>query len=62
MVKATKFFKKQAERAQRMASATTDKETSENFSSLALAYRSQADALKKSKKKSSKKEKPKAKK
>jgi hypothetical protein len=62
MVKPTKFFKKQAERAQRMALATTDTEASENFLSLALAYRSQADALKKSKKKSDKKEKPKAKK
>jgi hypothetical protein len=62
MVKATKFFKKQAERAQRRALATTDTEASENFSSLALAYRSQADALKKSQKKSDKKEKPKAKK
>jgi hypothetical protein len=61
MVKPTKFFKKQAERAQRMALATTDTEASENFSSLALAYRRQADALKKSKKKLDKKEKPKAK-
>jgi hypothetical protein len=50
MVKETKFFRKQAEKAERMARATTDAETAHNLSSLAQAYRSQADALKRSNK------------
>jgi hypothetical protein len=49
MVKETKFFRKQAEKAERMALATSDADASRSFSSLAQAYRSQADALKKSK-------------
>jgi len=71
MVKATKFFRKQADTAERMARASSDEEVSQNLSNLALAYRSQADALKKRKnesgkkgkvKKPKKKDKPKAKK
>jgi hypothetical protein len=65
MVKETKFFRKQAEKAERMARATSNEEASENLSNLAQAYRIQADALtrsKKTKKKSGKKIKPKAKK
>jgi hypothetical protein len=50
MVKETKFFRKQAEKAERIARATTDAETAQNLSSLAQAYRSQADALKRSSK------------
>ena len=50
MVKETKFFRKQAEKAARMALATSDEEASQSLSNLAQAYRSQADALKKSKK------------
>jgi predicted ATPase len=50
MVKETKFFRKQAEKAERMALATSDEEASQSLSNLAQAYRSQADALKKSKK------------
>jgi nanoRNase/pAp phosphatase (c-di-AMP/oligoRNAs hydrolase) len=50
MVKETKFFRKQAEKAERMALATSDEEASHSLSNLAQAYRSQADALKKSKK------------
>jgi hypothetical protein len=50
MVKEAKFFRKQAEKAERMALATADADASQSFSSLAQAYRSQADALKKSKK------------
>jgi hypothetical protein len=50
MVKETKFFRKQAEKAERMARATSDEETSQNLNNLAMAYRSQADALKRSKK------------
>jgi hypothetical protein len=58
MVKETKFFRKQAEKAERMALAVSDAEVSQNLANLALAYRSQADALKKGK--SGKKDKPKA--
>jgi hypothetical protein len=50
MVKETKFFRKQAEKAERMALATSNEEVSQNLSNLAQAYRSQADALKKTKK------------
>ena len=49
MVKETKFFRKQAEKAERMALATSDEEASQSLSNLAQAYRGQADALKKSK-------------
>jgi hypothetical protein len=49
MVKETKFFRKQAEKAERIALATSDEEVSQSLSNLAQAYRSQADALKKSK-------------
>jgi hypothetical protein len=47
MVKETKFFRKQAEKAERMALATSDEEASQSLSNLAQAYRSQAYALKK---------------
>jgi hypothetical protein len=50
MIKETKFFRKQAEKAERMARATADEETSQSLKDLAMAYRSQADALKRSKK------------
>jgi hypothetical protein len=46
MVKESKFFRKQAERAERMALAASDDETSRSLSNLANAYRSQADVLK----------------
>jgi hypothetical protein len=68
MVKETKFFRKQAEKAERMALATSDEEASQSLSNLAQAYRSQADTLiknkklKKSKKMSGKKGKLKSKK
>jgi hypothetical protein len=58
MVKESKFFRKQAVRAERMARFTSDAEISERFLSMANAYRSQADVLKakkKAKKKSGKK-------
>jgi hypothetical protein len=61
MIKETKFFRKQAEKAERMARATSDQEASQSLSNLAEAYRSQAAALKKYEKKSRKKAKPKAK-
>jgi hypothetical protein len=50
MVKEGKFFRKQAEKAERMALATPDREASQSLSNLAQAYRSQADALKKNRK------------
>jgi hypothetical protein len=50
MVKETKFFRKQAEKAERMALATSNEEASQSLSNLAQAYRSQADALKKARK------------
>jgi hypothetical protein len=55
MIKEAKFFRKQAEKAERMSRATSEEEASQNLANLALAYRRQADALKKSKKKSDKK-------
>ncbi len=59
MIKETKFFRKQAEKAERMALTTSDEEASQNLANLALAYRSQAAALKRIEKKSGKKDKPK---
>jgi hypothetical protein len=46
MIKESKFFRKQAEKAERMALATSDEEASQGLSNLAKAYRSQADVLK----------------
>jgi hypothetical protein len=54
MVKETKFFRKQADKAERMATSTSDAEVSQSFLNMAKAYRSQADALK-AKRKSGKK-------
>jgi hypothetical protein len=54
MVKETKYFRKQADRAERLARVAADAEVSENLLSLAKAYRSQADVLK-AKQKSKKK-------
>jgi hypothetical protein len=50
MVKEAKFFRKQAEKAERMSRALSDTEGAQNLHALARAYRSQADMLKKSKK------------
>jgi hypothetical protein len=52
MVEETKFFRKQAAKAERMARSASDAEMSERFLNMAKAYRSQADVLK-AKKKSS---------
>ena len=46
MVKETKFFRKQAAKAERMARTASDAEISERFLNMARAYRSQADVLK----------------
>jgi hypothetical protein len=54
MVKETKFFRKQAAKAERMAQAAADPEISQGLLNMARAYRSQADVLK-AKKKSGKK-------
>ena len=53
MVKPTKFFRKQAEKAERIARTAPDEEVAQNLTALARGYRGQADALKKSKKKKS---------
>jgi hypothetical protein len=58
MIKEAKFFRKQAEKAERMALATSDQEASQSLSNLAQAYRSQADALSTSKKLKEGKKKP----
>jgi hypothetical protein len=54
MVKQTKFFRKQAAKAERMSRSVSDAEISERFLNMAKAYRSQADVLK-AKQKSGKK-------
>jgi hypothetical protein len=46
MVKETKFFRKQAVKAERMARSVSDAEISQRFLNMAKAYRSQADVLK----------------
>jgi hypothetical protein len=50
MVKEAKFFRKQAQKAERLSRALSDTEGVQNLHALAQAYRSQADMLKKSKK------------
>jgi hypothetical protein len=54
MVKEAKYFRKQADKAERMARAASDAEISRDFLNMAEAFRSQADALK-AKRKSGKK-------
>jgi hypothetical protein len=46
MVKQAKFFRKQAEKAERLARSVSDIEVAQDLSKLAKAYRSQADVLK----------------
>lgn len=60
-MKETKQLKKQAARAERLASASFDHEHAEEMSSLAAAFRAQAEVLKEKKKKDKKKEKADAK-
>jgi len=45
MVKETKFFRKQADKAERMARSATDVEISQRYQNMAQAYRSQAEVL-----------------
>jgi hypothetical protein len=54
LMKEAKFFRKQAEKAERLAQETADEEAALSLSNLAKAYRSQADVLKKNKKHSGK--------
>lgn len=60
-MKETKQLKKQADRAERLGAFSADSEYAEDMSSLAAAFRAQADVLKKEKKKDKKKEKESAK-
>ena len=46
MVKETKFFRKQADKAERMARSASDVEIVQNFQNMARAYRAQADVMK----------------
>lgn len=55
VVKESKFFRKQAEKAERIARTVADPEVSENLANLAGAYRRQADLLKAARKKRGKK-------
>jgi hypothetical protein len=46
MAKETKLFRKQADKAERMARSASDVEIAQNFLSMARAYRAQAEVLK----------------
>ena len=56
MVKETKFFRKQADKAERMARSATDTEISQSFMNMARAYRSQAEVHKLRRKKGKKRQ------
>jgi hypothetical protein len=45
MVKETKFFRKQANKAERMARSATDVEIAQRYLNMAQAYRGQAEVL-----------------
>jgi hypothetical protein len=60
MVKTTKFLRKQAKKAERVALAAHDEQASQEMLALANAYRAQADALKQKKKPKKKKPKKRA--
>jgi hypothetical protein len=51
MVKATKFFRKQAQKAERSAAGVKGSEASEQLRNLADAFRAQAEVLKQKSKK-----------
>ena len=51
MIKHSKFFRKQAEKADQAATRIRDDEASGSLRALANAYRSQADAIKRRKEK-----------
>jgi len=50
MVKQTKFFRKQAQKAEQAARRALDPDRAAGLRAMALAYRSQADVLKRKKK------------
>jgi hypothetical protein len=50
MVKETKFFRKQADKAERMSRSASDVEISQRYLNMARAYRTQAEVLKAKKK------------
>jgi hypothetical protein len=50
MVKEIKFFRKQADKAERMARSASDLELTQNFLNMARGYRAQAEVLKAKKK------------
>ena len=50
MSKEVKFFRKQADKAERISRTTFDPEVAESLCNLAKAYRSQADAIKEKRK------------
>ncbi|WP_172842563.1 hypothetical protein [Bradyrhizobium erythrophlei] len=50
MVKQTKFFRKQADKAEQAAMRASDPDRAAGLRAVALAYRSQADVLKRKKK------------
>jgi hypothetical protein len=50
MVKQTKFFRKQADKAEQAARRASDPDRAAGLRAMALAYRSQADVLKRNKK------------
>ena len=54
-VKETKFFRKQADKAERIARSASDSEMSQQYLNMARAYRAQAEVLK-AKKKATKKQ------
>jgi hypothetical protein len=55
MIKETKYFRKQADKAERLASTVKDDETSRSLLDLASGYRAQAALLKKKTKKRARK-------
>jgi hypothetical protein len=55
MIKETKYFRKQADKAERLASTVKDDEASQSLLNLASGYRAQAALLKKKPKKRAKK-------
>lgn len=54
-MKETKFFRKQADKAERIARSASDSEMSQQYLNMARAYRAQAEVLK-AKKKATKKQ------
>jgi hypothetical protein len=50
MAKETKVFRKQADKAERMARSASDVEIAQNFQNMARGYRAQAEVLKTAKK------------